>query len=135
MKNTSPTKEDTTSADVNQGEATVDEYLWPLTGETDQIDWSSLTEELELRRRLAEIAAHVCAMHVQPRLTRWRGRLYPALTHAIRQGVIAGPEGGAPWEQTLKDPVPRALREEWTQLAQRLRALRFPDGSEGATGR
>ena len=135
MDDTGKLHDDTTGTDADHEEAAVDEYLWPLTGETDQIDWSSLTEELEIRRRLAEIAAHVCMVHVRPRLARWRGQMYPALTQAIRQGVIAGPEDGAPWEQTLKEPVPRALREEWAELARRLWVLRLPHAAAGAPGR
>ena len=136
MKNTGPRNGETVGADAGQDGADVDEYLWPLTGDTAQMDWSSLAEEIQLRQRLAEIAAHVSTMHVRPRLARWQVQpVGPALADAIRQGVMAGPVDGPPWEQTLKEPVPRALREEWAQLARRLRQLRFSCATDEATRR
>jgi hypothetical protein len=34
-------------------DAEVDEYLWPLNGDTYSIHWEDITEELHIRRRLA----------------------------------------------------------------------------------
>ncbi len=105
-------------------EAEIDQYLWPLTGEAAGIDWASVVEELRIRERLAEILAHVRQTHVEPRLRRAGARAAAsALGKALTEGVIAGPEGGPAWALTLKEPVPRALREEWSQLAARLQAL------------
>ncbi len=105
-------------------EAEMDQYLWPLTGESAAIDWESLVEELRIRERLGEILAHVRATHLGPRLRRLRvSTVTPALMQAITESVIAGPHNGPPWAQILKEPVPRALREEWNELAARLRDL------------
>ena len=101
----------------------IDEYLWPLSGETCSIEWESVTEELRIRQRLAEIMAHVMETHVRPRLPHLGARANAAFSRTMTQSVIEGPEDGPPWAQTLKEPVPRALREEWAKLAQRLRAL------------
>lgn len=108
-----------------------DEYLWPLSGEVSAIDWSSLAEELQIRERLSEIMAHVRAAHLTPRLRRLGVQPSATLVQATTQALIAGPVDGRPWEQTLKEPVPRALREEWTELAERLRRL----NQERATSR
>ncbi len=107
-------------ADDDQVETEIDEYLWPLTGDLSPINWEHLSEEMHIRERLAEILAHVREMHVVPRQRQLGPRVVPA---TIVQAVIAGPENGPPWEQTLKEPVPRALRDEWNQLAARLRTL------------
>jgi hypothetical protein len=108
----------------NSAEAEIDEYLWPLTGATAAVDWASLVDELRIRERLAEILAHVRETHLEPRLRRVGvPSSAPALAQALTENIIAGPEGGPPWAQTLKEPVPRALREEWCQLAARLQAL------------
>ena len=104
-------------------EANVDEYLWPLTGNMAAVDWSALAEELQIRERLAAIKAHVYEMHVRPRLARLHLRRTPAETREVTGRIIEGPPEGPLWEQTLKDPVPRALREEWSALTQRLREL------------
>ena len=105
-------------------EAEIDEYLWPLTGETAAIDWPSLVEELRIQERRAEILAHVRETHLEPRLRRVGvPTSASALRQALTESIIAGPEGGPPWAQTLREPVPRALREEWRQLAARLQAL------------
>jgi len=101
----------------------IDEYLWPLTGALSAIDWPALTEELRIRKRLAEIAVHVRERHIAPRLHRRGPQPSPALVQTIKESIIAGPDEGAPWEITLKDPVPRALREEWHQLAEDLRSI------------
>ena len=100
----------------------VDEYLWPLTGDATLVDWRALTAELQIRERLAEISAHVREVHVQPRLARL-GRLAPAARLEVTRSIIDGPAEGPPWAQTLKDPVPRALRDEWAALSQQLREL------------
>jgi hypothetical protein len=101
----------------------VDEYLWPLTGELWPIDWSSLAEEIHIRERLAEIAAHVRDTHLRPRLRRLGPAPSAALVAAMTQSIVDGPADGPLWAQVLKDPVPRALREEWARLTQRLRAI------------
>lgn len=101
----------------------IDEYLWPLTGETSSIEWESVTEELRIRQRLAEIMAHVTETHLRPRLPHLGARANSAFSRSVTQSVIEGPEEGPPWVQTLKEPVPRVLREEWAKLAQRLHAL------------
>lgn len=101
----------------------VDEYLWPLTGDFSAINWQALSEELRIRERLAEILAHVRAMHVEPRLRRSGPRPSAALLRALTEGIVDGPESAPPWQQQLKGSVPRALREEWTRLAQELREV------------
>jgi hypothetical protein len=101
----------------------VDEYLWPLTGEMNSIHWESITEELHIRQRLAEILAQVREAHIQPRLRRLGAGVSSATNRSITESVIAGPGDGPAWVQTLKEPVPRALREEWNELALRLREL------------
>ena len=101
----------------------VDEYLWPLTGDVSSIRWESVTEELHIRQRLAEIMAHVNEMHVRPRLRQMAGRAAASHHRSIAESIIGGPPDGPPWAQTLKESVPRALREEWNRLAQRLREL------------
>ncbi|MFQ5664871.1 MAG: hypothetical protein ACE5I7_00415 [Candidatus Binatia bacterium] len=105
-------------------DAEFDEYLWPLNGEASGINLDLLSEELRIRQRLAEIMAHVRETHLQPRLRRWASRLTCETTKAVAQAIVAGPEEGPPWEQALGHPVPRALRDEWRQLASRLRALK-----------
>jgi hypothetical protein len=102
-------------------EMQVDEYLWPLTGELTPVDWVSLAEELRMRERLAEIMAHVRAMHIEPTLRQLGAQGSAVRRRVAGEAVIAGPLDGAPWERTLRGSVPRALREEWDQLAQRLR--------------
>jgi hypothetical protein len=97
----------------------IDEYLWPLTGDLSPINWEALAEELHIRDRLAVILAHVREMHVEPRLRRMGPRA-SGVARAATAAIISGPEDGPPWLQTLKEPVPRALREEWTRLARRL---------------
>ncbi len=109
--------------ETERSDAEVDEYLWPLTGELSSIDWQLLTEELHIRERLAEIRAHVHETHVHSRLRRLGTHAGSAVRQAVTQTIIAGPEDGAPWAQTLKEPVPRALRAEWDQLAERLRVI------------
>ena len=111
----------------------VDEYLWPLTGDTSSIqwesitkEWESITEELHIRQRLAKIMAHVREAYIQPRLRRLGARTNSAYIRSITESIIAGPGDGPPWAQTLKEPVPRALREEWNELAQRLCEINRP---------
>ncbi len=101
----------------------IDEYLWPLTGDASSVRWESVTEELHLRQRLAAIMAHVREVHVEPRLRRLGAPAGSAYSQSTAESIIAGPEDGPPWAQTLKEPVPRALREEWDNLAQQLREL------------
>ena len=109
--------------DCEHSEYEVDEYLWPLTGNLLSVDWHVLAEELEVRTRLREILAHVREMHVQPRVRRLGSGASKRDISAVTQAVIAGPDGGPPWAQTLKEPVPRALRQEWMALAERLRDI------------
>jgi len=110
-------------SDDDRIEMGVDEYLWPLTGDLSPIDWEYLSEELHIRERLAEIMTHVREMHLMPRLRRLGPRVTSSMVQSVAQAVIAGPEAGPPWAQSLKEPVPRALRDEWNQLAQRLREI------------
>lgn len=112
----------------------VDEYLWPLTGDTFSIRWESITEELHIRQRLAEILAHVRETHIQPRLRHLGARANSAYSRSINESIIAGPGEGPPWAQTLKEPVPRALREEWNDLAQRLCEISRPQRRRRDTG-
>ncbi len=100
----------------------IDEYLWPLTGTPTAVNWELLAEELRIRNRLAAIRAHVQEMHVQPRLKR-AGRASTDVIQGLTASLIAGPLDGPPWMQRLKDPIPRALRDEWQELTQRLRAI------------
>ncbi len=104
----------------------VDEYLWPLTGDTSSIHWESVAEELHIRQRLAEILAHTRDTHVRPRLRSLGVREGSSSGRTLAASIIAGPEDGPPWTQSLHHPVPRALRDEWDQLAQRLRDLHTP---------
>ena len=113
----------------------IDEYLWPLTGNMAAVDWSVLAEELEIRERLVEIKAHVCEMHVLPRLARLGPRSTPAAIDDVTRSIIDGPPEGPLWAQTLKNPVPRALREEWSALTGRLRILQTRAGGEEPTTR
>ena len=108
---------------VNEAAPEIDEYLWPLVGETSaSVDWSLLAEELQIRQRLVEIMAHVHTTHVMPRLRRAEVRS-TAQHRGIVESVIAGSPDAPPWEQMLRAPVPRALRDEFRELAQRLRAI------------
>lgn len=104
-------------------ENAIDEYMWPLTGESTAFDWSALTEELELRARLGTILAHVRDMHIAPRLRRLGPRPSPDQIRAVEASVIAGPTAGPLWAQTLREPVPRALRDEWQELTHRLSTI------------
>jgi hypothetical protein len=101
----------------------VDEYLWPLTGAPWAIDWQSLAEEMQIRQRLGEIMAHVQCLHVEPRLRQLGVRPSADRISAVKQSVMVGPENGPAWTQRFKEPVPRALREQWNELSQRLRTL------------
>ncbi len=112
--------------DEYRTDAEIDEYLWPLTGDTSCIHWESVAEELHIRQRLAEIMAHTRDTHVRPRLRSLGLRDGSASARSVTAGIIEGPENGPPWTQSLREPVPRALRDEWNQLAQRLRALHAP---------
>lgn len=98
----------------------IDEYMWPLTGEATVFNWSVLAEEVEIRTRLGEILAHVRDMHIAPRLRRIGPRPSPDMIRAVEENVIDGPTAGPLWAQTLKEPVPRALRDEWQELTRRL---------------
>ncbi len=109
--------------DTERIDAEVDEYLWPLTGTVTQVDWSSLAEELHIRERLAEIMTHVNDMHLQPRIRQLGVRSSTERVRAATEAILAGPPSGPPWAQRLREPVPRALREEWDELARRLFAL------------
>jgi len=113
----------------------IDEYLWPLTGDMSQVDWTALTEELRIRARLGEIMGHVRERHVQPRIRRLGQRTSQAAIDALTARVIAGPADGPPWLQTLHEPVPRALREEWSDLARRLHELHSGGQHSGAAHR
>ncbi len=99
-----------------------DEYLWPLTDAAWPLDWRRLAEEHRLRRRLSEILTHVHRAHVTPRLRRL-GIAHPQAVAEVTQRVISGPLDGAFWERTLHEPVPRALRDEWTALSEALRRV------------
>ncbi len=112
----------------------IDEYLWPLTGALWAVDWQLLAEELQVRRRLVDIMAHVRAMHLEPRTRRLGARASVTSVRAVSESVISGPEQGPPWMQTLHEPVPRVLREEWRQLSQRLHAI-VRDGGRRPAGR
>ena len=105
---------------TDSGHPEIDEYLWPLTGEVSSMDWQPVVEELQIRQRLADIMAHVREMHVRPRLARLGPRASETMRCAVTESIIDGPEGGPPWTQTLREPVPRGLRDEWNQLAGRL---------------
>lgn len=109
--------------DDDRTEPEVDEYLWPLTGDLSPINWEALAEELHIRDRLAVIVTHVREVHLEPRLRRLGALASAGVTKAVTEAIIAGPEDGPPWAQTLRDPVPRALREEWNQLTRRLHEL------------
>ena len=102
-------------------ESEVDEYLWPLTGDFLSVNWQLLAEELHIRTRLNEILAHVREVHIRPRLRVLGPCPSPHAIRATTQAIIAGPDDGPLWMQTLHHPVPRALREEWAMLAERLR--------------
>jgi len=101
----------------------IDEYLWPLTGALWAVDWQLLAEELQVRQRLAEIMTHVHAMHLDPRVRRLGTRASAADVSAVCQSIVSGPDDGPPWTQTLHAPIPRALREEWERLGQRLQEI------------
>ena len=105
-------------------ETEIDEYMWPLTGEPTAFNWTALTEELEIRTRLGTILAHVRDMHIAPRVRRLGPRPSRDLIRAVEESVIAGPEAGPLWTQTLREPVPRALRDEWGELTRQLRAIK-----------
>jgi hypothetical protein len=111
----------------------IDEYLWPLTGATAPISWETLAENLRIRNRLAEIRAHVYEMHVQPQLRRSGRRTAPDVVRAVTESLVAGPVDGPPWLQTLKDPIPRVLRDEWNELAQRLHDIETQHDRRGQT--
>lgn len=101
----------------------IDEYMWPLTGAPTPFNWQALSEELEIRTRLGEILAHVRNMHIAPRLRRLGPRPSPDRIRAAEESVISGPVDGPVWIQTLHEPVPRALRDEWRALTQRLSVI------------
>jgi hypothetical protein len=109
--------------DEYRADIEVDEYLWPLTGDPPSIQWELVTEELRIRQRLTEIVTHVRDMHVRPRVRQLSNRVAFTQSRSIVESIITGPEDGPPWAQSLKEPVPRALRDEWTRLTQRLREL------------
>jgi len=109
--------------DSISGPGDFDEYLWPLTDSVWPVNWSRVTEEHRLRQRLQEILTHVEETHVAPRVRRLGVQASPAVMAAIKQAVIAGPLDGPLWERTLRDPVPRALQDEWLRLRDELRAL------------
>jgi hypothetical protein len=113
-----------TKNDNNEAGDEFDEYLWPLTDATWPLDWSRLADEHRLRQRLDEILTHVEALHVTPRLRRLGANASATARLALTQSIIAGPLDGQPWERTLREPIPRALREEWQRLGAELRALR-----------
>jgi len=104
-------------------ETEIDEYMWPLTGESTAFNWTALTEELELRARLGTILAHVREMHISPRVRRLGPRPTPDQIRAVEASVITGPTAGPLWAQTLHEPVPRALRDEWQGLTRRLSTI------------
>jgi hypothetical protein len=104
-------------------ESEIDEYMWPLTGEATAFNWTALAEQLEIRQRLGEILAHVRDMHIAPRQRRLGPRPSPDMIRAVEESVMDGPAHGPVWAQTLKEPVPRALRDEWHELTRRLREI------------
>ena len=106
-------------------ETEIDEYMWPLTGESTAFNWSSLTEELEIRTRLGAILGHVRDMHIAPRLRRLGPRPSPDRVRAVEESVISGPANGPLWAQSLHEPVPRALRDEWGALTRRLSEIKL----------
>ncbi|HVN84316.1 MAG TPA: hypothetical protein VMW17_05665 [Candidatus Binatia bacterium] len=99
-----------------------DEYLWPLTSASWPLNWRRVTDSCRIRHRLSEILQHVQESHVMPRVRRARVTHSSAIAQ-ITQRVISGPLDGAFWERTLLEPVPRALRDEWSALAAELREL------------
>jgi hypothetical protein len=101
-------------------EIQIDEYMWPLTGEATPFDWTALTEELQIRTRLGAILAHVRDTHIAPRVRRLGPSPSRDRIRAVEESIIAGPAAGPVWVQTLREPVPRALRDEWRALTQRL---------------
>jgi len=108
---------------ANEAYLEIDDCLWPLTGVAGSISWQALVENLRIRARLEEIRAHVREMHVGPQLRRLGRRASPEVMRAVTESLIAGPLDGPPWLQTLRDPIPRALCEEWKQLTQRLQEI------------
>jgi len=105
-------------------ETEIDEYMWPLSGDSTSFNWTALAEELEIRTRLGEILTHVRDTHIAPRLRRLGIRPSPDLVRSVEESIIAGPAGGPLWAQTLKEPVPRVLRHEWDELARRLSVIK-----------
>ena len=101
-------------------ETEIDEYMWPLTGESAAFNWTVLAEEMEIRTRLGAILAHVRDMHIAPRVRRLGPRPSADLIRAVEESVIAGPAAGPLWARTLREPVPRVLRDEWHELTRRL---------------
>ncbi|MBI1816562.1 MAG: hypothetical protein HYR72_16405 [Deltaproteobacteria bacterium] len=110
-----------------------DEFLWPLTNATWPVNWTRLAEEHRLRRRLQEILAHVHETHVAPRLSRLGHAASADAIAQITQSVIAGPIDGNLWERSLRDLVPRALRDEWQALCTELRGLCDPPSAARST--
>lgn len=98
-----------------------DEYLWPLTDTAWPVDWRRMANDYQLRQRLTEILAHVQTTHVAPRLRRSGAKSLNAVAQ-ITQRIISGPRDGELWELTLHEPVPQALRDEWTVLCAELRS-------------
>jgi hypothetical protein len=113
-------------------ETEIDEYMWPLTGDSTSFNWTALTEELEIRTRLGAILAHVRDMHIAPRVRRLGPRPSRDRLRAVEESIIAGPAAGPLWAQTLQEPVPRALRDEWRELTRRLSEITGRSGNSQA---
>ena len=107
-----------------RNETAIDEYMWPLTGESTIFNWAALTEELAIRTRLGVILAHVRDMHIAPRLRRLGPHPSADRIRAVEESVIDRAGDSPLWAQTLREPVPRALRDEWRQLTQRLSEIK-----------
>ena len=97
-----------------------DEYLWPLAGAPWELRLTELAPQDGRRRRLEEIYQHVQEHHVQPRLRRLGKNPSAALVDQVTETIVEGATGAPLWERRLKEPVPRALRDEWRALCDEL---------------
>ncbi len=99
-----------------------DEYLWPLTRLPWSIDMAALGERDLPMRRLQEIYRHVDETHLQPRLRRLGRNPSPSLVAQVTRNVIDGSPSDPLYMRHLREPVPRALREEWKSLCEQIRS-------------